>query len=75
MKIILTGVAGFIGARTASFLLDAGHEVTGLDNLNDYYDPQLKQDRLALLRDRPGFTFVEQDVADQIRFYTTSLAR
>lgn len=64
MKIILTGVAGFIGARTASFLLDAGHEVTGLDNLNDYYDPQLKQDRLALLRDRPGFAFVEQDVAD-----------
>ena len=43
-----------------------GHEVTGLDNLNDYYDPQLKQDRLALLLDRPKrFSLcVEQDVAD-----------
>ena len=64
MKIIVTGVAGFIGARTASFLLDSGHDVTGLDNLNDYYDPQLKLDRLNLLYDRPGFCFIEQDVAD-----------
>ena len=64
MKIVVTGVAGFIGARTASCLLDEGHEVTGLDNLNDYYDPQLKQDRLKLLHDRSGFRFVHQDVAD-----------
>ena len=64
MKIVLTGVAGFIGARTACFLLDQGHVVTGLDNLNDYYDPQLKRDRLEELHDRPGFRFVEQDVAD-----------
>lgn len=64
MKIILTGVAGFIGARTASRLLDEGHEVVGLDNLNDYYDPQLKQDRLDLLRNRDGFRFIRQDVAD-----------
>jgi len=64
MKIVLTGVAGFIGARTAGRLLDLGHEVTGLDNLNDYYDPQLKRDRLSLLLDRKDFQFVEQDVAD-----------
>jgi len=64
MKIVLTGVAGFIGACTAGRLLDQGHEVTGLDNLNDYYDPQLKRDRLSLLFDRKGFQFVEQDVAD-----------
>ena len=47
MKIILTGVTGFIGAQTARLLLDEGHEVTGLDNLDDYYDPQLKRDRLS----------------------------
>lgn len=64
MKIILTGVAGFIGARTAGFLLDQGHVVTGLDNLNDYYAPQLKRDRLEALLDRPGFCFVEQDITD-----------
>jgi len=64
MKIILTGVAGFIGAKTASRLLDEGHEVIGVDNLNDYYDPQLKEDRLNLLSPRKGFRFVKQDVAD-----------
>lgn len=64
MKIILTGVAGFIGARTARLLLDLGHVVTGLDNLNDYYDPQLKRDRLERLHDQPGFRFLEQDIAD-----------
>jgi UDP-glucuronate 4-epimerase len=57
-------VAGFIGAQTARLLLDEGHEVTGLDNLNDYYDPQLKRDRLGTLRDKSGFRFIEQDVAD-----------
>ena len=64
MKIILTGVAGFIGAQTARILLDKGHHVTGLDNLNNYYDPQLKRDRLELLHDKPGFCFIEQDIAD-----------
>ena len=44
MLLLITGAAGFIGARTAQLALDAGHEVVGLDNLNDYYDP-----RLALL--------------------------
>lgn len=47
MKILLTGTAGFIGFHTAEKLLENGHEVVGLDSINDYYDPQLKLDRLA----------------------------
>ena len=46
MKTLITGVAGFIGAKTADVLLKAGHDVTGIDNLKDYYDPDLKKDRL-----------------------------
>ena len=49
MRILLTGVAGFIGARTASLLLARGHEVVGVDNMNDYYDVRLKQHRLQEL--------------------------
>ncbi|HTL91586.1 MAG TPA: NAD-dependent epimerase, partial [Steroidobacteraceae bacterium] len=63
MKILLTGAAGFIGAQTAHYLLAAGHEVIGLDNLNDYYDVALKQARLARLS-APGFRFVKLDLAD-----------
>jgi len=47
MHIFITGIAGFIGANAAEQLLKAGHRVTGIDNLNDYYDPQLKQARLT----------------------------
>ena len=50
--------------HVAERLLAAGHQVTGLDNLNDYYDPALKQARLARLRDLPGFTFKRMDLAD-----------
>ena len=57
MKILVTGAAGFIGMHVAERLLAAGHQVTGLDNLNDYYDPALKQARLARLRNLPGFAF------------------
>ncbi len=64
MKLVLTGVAGFIGMHTAQRLLQMGHEVTGLDNLNDYYDPQLKHDRLALLSGQPGFRFEKLDISD-----------
>jgi len=66
MKILLTGAAGFIGSHVAQRLLARGDEVVGIDNLNAYYDPQLKQDRLALLQGQPGFRFVQMDVADRV---------
>ncbi len=65
MKILVTGAAGFIGFFTAKRLLDLGHEVVGLDNLNDYYDPALKRDRLAQLGGRNGFYFERADLADR----------
>jgi UDP-glucuronate 4-epimerase len=64
-KILVTGAAGFIGMHVAQRLLARGDRVVGLDNLNDYYDPQLKQARLARLTPRPGFRFVQLDVADR----------
>ncbi len=67
MNILVTGAAGFIGMHVAARLLAAGHQVTGLDNLNDYYDPALKQARLARLRDLPGFAFQRMDLADGAR--------
>lgn len=65
MKILVTGVAGFIGFFTAKALLDLGHKVVGLDNLNDYYDPELKKARLAQLDGRNGFHFARADLADR----------
>ena len=65
MKILLTGAAGFIGYHTAQKLLAQGHEVVGLDNLNDYYDVALKQARLDRLSGREGFRFVRLDLADE----------
>ncbi len=65
MKVLLTGAAGFIGSTTAHRLLARGDEVVGLDNLNDYYDVRLKEDRLARLRPQAGFRFVRLDVADR----------
>jgi nucleoside-diphosphate-sugar epimerase len=59
---LVTGAAGFIAARTAQLLLDAGHTVVGVDNLNDYYDVRLKQHRLAQLTTRPNFTFARADI-------------
>jgi UDP-glucuronate 4-epimerase len=64
MKILLTGAAGFIGYHTTRNLLARGHEVVGLDNLNDYYDVTLKQARLDRLTREPGFRFVRLDLAD-----------
>ncbi len=64
-KILVTGVAGFIGFHLAQRLLDRGDEVVGLDNLNDYYDVSLKQARLDQLQGRVGFRFVQLDLADR----------
>ena len=62
--ILVTGAAGFIGFHVARRLLAAGRTVVGLDNLNDYYDPRLKHDRLAQLAGRPGWRFVPGDLVD-----------
>lgn len=65
MNILVTGAAGFIGSYVCHRLLNAGYNVTGLDNLNDYYDVQLKYDRLKLLQDKSNFHFTELDLADR----------
>ena len=65
MKILVTGAAGFIGMTASLRLLERGDEVVGLDNLNDYYDVQLKRDRLARLQPHGRFRFVKLDVADR----------
>ncbi len=65
MRFLVTGAAGFIGFHTASALLGRGDEVVGLDNVNDYYDVNLKLARLRQLDGRPGFRFVKLDLADR----------
>ena len=62
--LLLTGAAGFIGFHMARRLLAAGHAVVGVDDLNPYYSPALKEARLAALRALPGFSFVRLDLAD-----------
>ena len=65
MKILLTGAAGFIGYHVTERLLAAGHQVTGIDNLNDYYEVSLKQARLARLTPHDQFRFQQLDLADR----------
>jgi len=67
MKYLVTGTAGFIGFHTAQKLLARGDEVVGVDVVNAYYDPKLKEARLAILRENPGFTEVRADIADHAR--------
>lgn len=67
MKILVTGAAGFIGMYVAKRLLEEGHFVVGIDNLNDYYDPQLKNDRLLQLRERGKFEFHKMDLTERDR--------
>ncbi len=62
---LVTGAAGFIGARTSEMLIAQGHTVTGLDNLNDAYDPRIKEYRLKKLQALPGFTFHKLDISDR----------
>lgn len=64
-SILVTGAAGFIGSFTATALLNQGHTVIGVDNLNPYYNPLLKKARLARLENQPGFTFLDLNIADK----------
>ncbi len=64
-RYFLTGVAGFIAARVAEFLLDSGNTVIGVDNMNDAYDVRMKDYRLGKLIDRQGFSFWKVDVSDR----------
>ena len=65
MKILVTGAAGFIGEAVSNNLLLRGDEVIGIDNLNDYYDVQLKHDRLAKIESHPNFTFIKLDIVER----------
>lgn len=64
--ILLTGAAGFIGFHTAKALLERGDKVIGIDNLNNYYDPKLKEARLKLLKKYPNFIFYKSDISEKI---------
>lgn len=65
MKILVTGAAGFIGMHVAKRLLEHGNEVIGIDNLNDYYDVRLKEDRLQQLLPYSNFHFIKMDIAER----------
>src|SRR5215208_5592019 len=62
---LVTGAAGFIGARTSELLIKAGHQVVGIDNMNDAYDPRVKEYRLRKLQAMPGFTFHKLDISNK----------
>ena len=65
MKVLVTGVAGFIGSAVALRLLERGDEVVGIDNLNDYYEVSLKEARLERVAAKDNFTFLKMDIADR----------
>tara|TARA_A100001015_G_C15043496_1_gene741601 strand:- start:5352 stop:6305 length:954 start_codon:yes stop_codon:yes gene_type:complete len=65
MKILITGSAGFIGYHLSYSLLKDGHDIIGVDNINDYYDTILKKDRLSILLDFENYTFIKTDICDK----------
>ena len=65
MKVLVTGSAGFIGSSLVIKLLDRGDTVVGIDNLNHYYDPQIKLDRLSRFKENKKFTNLEIDITDR----------
>ncbi len=74
MTVLVTGAAGFIGYHTCLRLLDRGERVVGVDNLNTYYDPSLKERRLGQLRERAGFVFCRADIADRAQMAEVAAA-
>lgn len=62
---LVTGAAGFIGAKTSEVLMSLGHTVTGIDNMNDAYDPRIKEYRLQKLLPNQSFTFLQEDISDK----------
>ena len=62
---LVTGAAGFIGARTSEMLIGQGHTVVGIDNINDAYDPRMKEYRLKKLQALPGFQFHRRDISER----------
>ena len=65
MNVFITGAAGFIGFHLTQKLTRLGYHVVGIDNLNDYYDVNLKKSRLEILRKQSGFEFVQADLTDK----------
>ena len=65
MLYLITGVAGFIGAKTAQFALDNGAKIIGIDNMNNYYSPIIKTHRLEELKKHQNFTFIKSDIEDK----------
>ena len=64
MKILITGAAGFIGFHQAKSLLETGYDILGIDNINNYYDPKLKKDRLEILKSFNNFSFKKLDISN-----------
>jgi len=70
VKILVTGAAGFIGFHTCKKLCEEGYEITGIDNINNYYDIGLKQSRLELLKEFNNFKFIRSDLTDKMELST-----